>query len=259
VIDATACVAPDWGIKVLSGSCKIIGVDPLSAIIETAIGNCQFSFVAKKGTVSNTFEVQANAAKMISYAIAELPSRSTFTVPQGIVWKEPDSKGNLKQFSIGAGVEMGDEGTGYVFDTLTKFPIVSFEDTDKTICFGRDSYANRMTEIDVGNGVGCLSAGYHVEINVETKTVTTPPWKDGADGGVDSGTDSGKADAAVGDGDAGTGTVDASPPPPGGGGDGGCNCSSAISSREGVPFSGSIAFALLIASRLVRRRARSVS
>ncbi len=197
-IDSSGCVPPPWGIKVTSGGCTISGQDPLSGAIQTVNGVCSFSFTPKYGLTANNFEVKAASVVSIPFVIAALPDRSSFTVPQGVVWTESETLGNKKQFGFGQGIVLGDEGTGFVFDT-TGFPIVSVYDSAATVCFGIGSYDAKWAAIDVGNGIGCLSEGYHVEIDVVAKSVVTPPWKDGADGGA------GGSGGAAGGGQAGNG------------------------------------------------------
>lgn len=259
VIDTGSCIAPNWGVKVLSGGCEVVGTDILNAAIQTVNGTCMFAFVPKNGEVANNFWIEADDERMIPFKVAQLPSKSAFTIPEGIIWDEPDTLGNKKEFIMGAGVVMGDEGTGRRFDTKTSFPIVHFHDKLDTICFGKDfDYSKKFTDINVGNGVGCLDVDYLVDINVQTQTVTRAPWKEGVGGSGGSGGSSGTGGNAGtsgsntgGSGGAGGGQGIA--PPPAGGDDEGCSC--AVPGREGIPFSGTVmVIAVAIASMRLKRR-----
>lgn len=159
----------------------------MGAIRFDSVGTCEFSFTPKDGSQANTFRAKSLLAGLsLSFVVAKLPSKSSFSIPPGIRWEEEDSRGNEKKLhlGIGEGVVLGDEGTGYIIDaSLPSYPETLFSVSHGKVCFSRGEYipANFFADIDVGAGTGCLPAGWSVTINVDTQTVVSGP-SDGSGG-----------------------------------------------------------------------------
>ncbi|MCZ2111429.1 MAG: hypothetical protein LC118_18005 [Dehalococcoidia bacterium] len=234
VLVTSGCTPPPWGLKVTSGDCKVNGEDQMNPTFVTASGVCKVSLLPKNGVKETQFEVTADGVHNIPVKVGIFPAIATqYTVTYGVKWVEVESYDNHASFGFGAGIYAGDIGTGFSFDALTAYPVVTFNLDHGNWCFSLTdpTLTDKWGAVkDTGNGVGCLSPGYSIDINVETKTIVKGPYTKGTGvGGAGGDGGAGGSDGGSGGSDAGAG---GNPGTDDGGGDGG-GCSCVVPGKDG--------------------------
>ncbi len=195
----------------------------------TAAGTCKVRLLSKSAAEEAFYTITADGAHSIPVKIGNYPSiRTIVNVPPGVIWDQDDTNGNKLSFGFGAGFYMGDIGTGFKFDALTAYPVVSFELKHGNWCFSLTDpdLVDRWTAVpDVGNGVGCLAPGYLIDINVETKTIVKGPYTKGTGaGGAGGEGGAGGSTGGSGGSAAGSGGNPGTSGATGGDDSGGCSC-----------------------------------
>jgi MYXO-CTERM domain-containing protein len=243
-LDATECKF-GWGVRNLTGACTL-GGEGTAQSVNFSGGNCSGEYWPIDAVKAIKVSWTAAAGKAILLAVAA--GNLKVSVPEGVSHQEIDDNGVWKyELEWDSGVSASAEGTKY--SAVEKvFPIIVFGCKEGSIRLRMKD--TPIAAINVDGSPGRLPAGYGVEVNVLTGTVTNGPYKldsiPAGDGGVEpDGGITPPPDANVGS--------DAGVNPPGGGGGGGEGCSCSVPPAEGG-FSASFLAALVGLTVLVRRR-----
>jgi MYXO-CTERM domain-containing protein len=262
--DTTSC-SFDWGIKNLSGACSMSG-DPANPTVSFTGGACSADYWPISAVSPAKIKWASVAGKAIAIAVATSGSPTVVSVPQGVDHSEILDNGNHYEQAAGGGFSAAVEGTTYS-DIWLSSTVMRFTCTDGKISLKMNGLPFPGITIS-GEAAGVIPAGWTVDADVFSGTVTKAPSKlDPGDAGVDAGDagDSGSdaGDSGVPDGGADSGSdsgppdadsgVDSGTPTPVAPSDpGGCTCATAGHSGSGV-----IAMLALLALAAVMIRRRS--
>jgi hypothetical protein len=204
-INKTAC-SFDWGFKNLVGACYMSG-NHNQTIVFTG-GACSAEYWPVGALSPTKVKWKAIGSTQIVVAVKKAGEWTKVYVPYGVDHEEVVDNGNKYELFAGGGTSLGVGGTIYSQKWLSP-EIWRATCTEGFITFSATVSGAPASGLNVDGTPGKLPSSYGVELNVNTNTVTTPPWllSSGTGGSGGTGGDAGaggEAGSGGSGGDAGT-------------------------------------------------------